>query len=186
MSERPPLAPLWPKWTQIDLHWHRYDQSGPRLTSAGFAMTKVVPDWPPLASLWPKWSQIDLCWLRYDQSSPRKSPTRSGSDTFEMKSTLSGWSLFVCSLFMSFLTCRRNVCLSGKVALASGRLTLFSTSVSACSRWGAEEMDCLGVAVPVPLRLIKNSLQSLWQLVEYKKRVSLSPTLWVRFSLLSW
>ena len=99
--ERPPLALLWPKWSQIDLRWLRYDQSGPRLTSAGFAMTKVVPDWPLLASLWPKWSQIDLVWHHYDQSGPRKRWTWSGSNTFEMKSTLSGWSLLVCSLCMT-------------------------------------------------------------------------------------
>ena len=97
----PPLTSLWPKWSQIDLCWLRYDQSGPRLTSAGFAMTKVVPDWPLLASLWPKWSQIDLVWHHYDQSGPRKRWTWSGSNTFEMKSTLSGWSLLVCSLCMT-------------------------------------------------------------------------------------
>ena len=64
-------------------------------------MTKVVPDWPLLASLWPKWSQIDLVWHHYDQSGPRKRWTWSGSNTFEMKSTLSGWSLLVCSLCMT-------------------------------------------------------------------------------------
>ena len=64
-------------------------------------MTKVVPDWPLLAPLWPKWSQIDLCWLRYGYSEPRKSSTRSCSDTFEMKSTLSEWSLLVDGLCMT-------------------------------------------------------------------------------------
>ena len=64
-------------------------------------MTKVVPDWPRLASLWSKWSEIDLVWHHYDQSGPRKRWTWSGSNTFEMKSTLSGWSLLVCSLCMT-------------------------------------------------------------------------------------
>ena len=52
---------------QKDLRWLRYDQSNPRLTSAGFAMTKVVPDWPRLASLWSKWSQKESnsIWFRY-------------------------------------------------------------------------------------------------------------------------
>lgn len=64
-------------------------------------MIKVTPERPPLALLWPKWSQKDLRWLRYGYSEPRKSSTRSCSDTFEMKSTLSGWSLLVCSLCMT-------------------------------------------------------------------------------------
>gem|GEM_PF-1766584 len=28
--ERPPLAPLWPKWSQKDLHWFRYGYSEPK------------------------------------------------------------------------------------------------------------------------------------------------------------
>ena len=141
---------------------------------------------PPLASLWSKWTQIDLRWLRYGYSEPRKSSTRSCSDTFEMKSTLSGWSLFVCSLFMSFPTFRRNVCLSGKDALASGRLALLSALASACSSWWAEEMECHAAVVCVSLRLIEKVLRSLWWVVEDEKRVSISPTLWKRFSLLPW
>lgn len=91
----------WVERCQKDLRWHRYDQSKPRLTSAGSAIATVSLDWPPLAPLWPKWSQIDLVWHHYDQSGPRKRWTWSGSNTFEMKSTLSGWSLLVCSLCMT-------------------------------------------------------------------------------------
>ena len=49
----------WVERCQKDLRWLRYGQSGPRLTSAGSAMTKVSPDWPLLAS-------------RYGYSEPRK------------------------------------------------------------------------------------------------------------------
>ena len=146
----------------------------------------VMSERPPLAALWPKWSQIDLVWHHYDQSGPRKRWTWSGSNTFEMKSTLSGWNLFVCSLFMSFLAFRRNACLSGKVALASGSLALLLALASACSSWWAEQMECHAAVVCVSLRLIEQVLRSLWWVVEDEKRVSISPTLWERFSLLFW
>ena len=198
--ERPPLALLWPKWSQIDLRWLRYDQSGPRLTSAGFAMTKVVPDWPLLASLWPKWSQIDLCWLRYDQSGPRL--TSSGITMIKVvresvepdlvriplkwnQRYRDGAYLFAASVWL-FPTFRPNACLSGKVALASGRLALLSACVSACSSWWAEQMECHAAVVCVSLRLIEQVLRSLWWVVEDEKRVSISPTLWERFRLLFW
>ena len=149
-------------------------------------MTKVVPERPRLAPLWPKWSQKDLRWLRYGYSEPRKSSTRSCSDTFEMQSTLSGWSLFVGSLFVSFLTFRRNACLSGKVALPSRKQIPLSACVSLCSLWWAEQMDYHAAVVCVSLCLIEEVLRSLWWVVEDEKRVSISPTLWKRFSLLFW
>ena len=57
----------WVERCQKDLRWHRYDQSKPRKTSAGIAMTKVSPERPPLASLWSKWSEkvLNLIWFEY-------------------------------------------------------------------------------------------------------------------------
>ena len=130
-----------------------------RKTSADSAMTKVV--WesvePDLVRIPLKWNQ------RYRD----------------------GAYLFAASVWL-FPTFRPKACLSLKLALPSRRQYPLSTSVSACSRWRAEEMDCLGVAVPVPLRLIEQVLRSLWWVMEDEKRVSISPTLWKRFSLLSW
>ena len=158
MSERPPLASLWPKWSQIDLVWHRYDQSNPRLTSSGIAMIKVTPERPPLASLWPKWSQKDLRWLRYGYSEPRKSSTRSCSDTFEMKSTLSGWSLLVCSLCMTLSNLSSECLPIGKGCFTFGEIgSAFSFSISlfrmsgrgnGLSRCGCVRFDSLDWAGP--------------------------------------
>ena len=136
-----------------------YNQSGPRLTSSG---------------------------TTWAESGPRKRWPWSCSDTFEMKSTLSGWNLFIGSLFMSFLAFRRNACLSGKVALASGSLALLSALASTCSSWWAEQMECHAAVVCVSIRLIEQVLRSLWWVVGDEKRVSISPTLWERFSLLFW
>ena len=57
----------WVERCQKDLRWLRYGQSGPRLTSSGITMIKVVPDWPRLASLWSKWSEkaLNLIWFEY-------------------------------------------------------------------------------------------------------------------------
>ena len=86
---------------------------------------------PPLASLWSKWSQNDLRWLRYDQSEPRKSPTRSGSDTFASKSTLSGWSLLVDSLCMTLSNLSSESLPIGKDCLSFGEIgSAFSFSIS--------------------------------------------------------
>ena len=185
-----------------------------RKTSAGSAMTKVNPDWPPRASLWPKWSQKDLRWLRYDQSGPRK--TSSGSAMTKVvperprlappgpkvvresvepdlvpislkcnQRYRDGAYLFAASVWL-FPTFLPNACLSGKVALPSGRLALLSALASACSGWVAEEIDYHAAVVCVSLRLIEQVLRSLWWVVEDEKRVSISPTLWKRFSLLFW
>lgn len=159
MSERPRLAPLWLQWSQKDLRWLRYDQSKPRLTSTGFAMATVS-----LKSVEPDLVPIPLkCNQRY----------RDGA----YLSAASVW------LFPTF---RRNACLSGKVALASGRLALLSALASAYSGWVAEEMDYHAAVVCVSLRLIEKVLRSLWEVVGDEKRVSISPTLWERFSLLFW
>lgn len=128
-----------------------------RKTSTGIAMTKVVPDWPRLAPIRLKWNQ------RYRD----------------------GAYLFAASVWL-FPTFRRNACISGKVALASGRLALLSACVSACSSWWAEQMECHDAVVCVSLRLIEQVLRSLWWVMGNEKRVSISPTLWKRFSLLSW
>ena len=102
-----------------------------RKTSAGSAMTKVNPDWPPLASLWPKWSQKDLRWLRYGYSEPRKSSTRSCSDTFEMKSTLSGWRLLVGSLCITLSNLSSESLPIGKDCLSFGEIgSAFSLRIS--------------------------------------------------------
>ena len=159
MSERPPLAPLWPKWSQIDLCWLRYDQSGPRLTSAGSAMATVSLERVQLGLV-----PIPLKWnQRY----------RNGAYLL----MASVW------LFPTFLP---KACLSGKVTLASGRLALLSALASACSSWWAEQRDYHDAVVFVSLRLIEKVLRSLWWVVEDEKRVSISPTLWKRFSLLFW
>lgn len=159
MSERPRLALLSSKQPQKDLRWHRYDQSKPRKTSSGIAMATVSLERVQL-DLVPiplKWNQ------RY----------RDGA----YLSAASVW------LFPTF---RPNACLSGKVALPSGRLALLSALASACSGWVAEEMECHDAVVCVSLRLIEEVLRSLWWVVEDEKRVSISPTLWKRFSLLFW
>ena len=185
---------------QKDLRWLRYDQSEPRLTSTGIAMTKVVPERPPLASLWPKWSQKDLVWLRYDQSGPRKTSAGFAMATVSLERvqldlvpTPLKWNqryrdgdyLLVASVLL-FPTFLPKACLSGKIALASGRLALLSACVSACSSWWAEQMECHDAVVCVSIRLIEQVLRSLWWVVEDEKRVSISPTLWERFSLLFW
>ena len=171
-----------------------------RKTSAGIAMVKVNPDWPRLASLWSKWSQIDLRWLRYDQSGPRL--TSSGITMIKVvresvepdlvriplkwnQRYRDGAYLFAASVWL-FPTFLPKACLSGKVTLASGRLALLSALASTCSSWWAEEMECHAAVVCVSLRLIEQVLRSLWWVMEDEKRVSISPTLWKRFSLLSW
>ena len=136
-------------------------------------MTKVVPDWPCLAppepkvvreSVEPDLVPIPLKWnQRYRD----------------------GAYLFAASVWL-FPTFRRNACLSGKVALASGRLALLSALASAYSGWVAEEMDYHAAVVCVSLRLIEQVLRLLWWVVGDEKRVSISPTLWERFSLLFW
>ena len=86
---------------------------------------------PPLAPLWPKWSQIDLRWHHYDQSGPRKRWTWSGSNTFEMKSTLSGWSLLVCSLYMTLSNISSERLPIGKGCFSFGEIgSAFSFSIS--------------------------------------------------------
>ena len=171
-----------------------------RKTSAGFAMVKVNPERPPLALLWPKWSQIDLCWLRYDQSGPRL--TSSGITMIKVvresvepdlvriplkwnQRYRDGAYLFAASVWL-FPTFRPNVCLSGKVALPSRKQIPLSACVSPCSSWWAEQMDYHAAVVCVSIRLIEQVLRSLWWVVEDEKRVSISPTLWERFSLLFW
>ena len=196
----PPLAPLWPKWSQIDLVWHRYGQRNLRKTSAGSAMAKVSPDWPPLTSLWLQWAQIDLRWHRYGYSEPRLTSADIAMATVSLESVQLdlvpislkcnqryryGTYLFAASVWL-FPTFLPKACLSGKVALPSRRQIPLSACVSACSSWWAEEMECHAAVVCVSLRLIEQVLRSLWWVVEDEKRVSISPTLWKRFSLLSW
>ena len=149
----------WVERCQKDLRWLRYGQSGPRLTSSGITMIKVVRESvePDLVRIPLKWNQ------RY----------RDGAYLF----AASVW------LFPTFLP---KACLSGKVTLASGRLALLSALASACSSWWAEQMDYHAAVVCVSIRLIEQVLRSLWWVVEDEKRVSISPTLWKRFSLLFW
>lgn len=121
-------------------------------------MAKVTSERPPLAPLWPKWSQKDLVWLRYGYSEPRKSSTRSCSDTFEMKSTLSGWSLLVCSLCMTLSNLSSECLPIGKVCLTFGEIgSAFSFSISlfrmsgrgnGLSRCGCVRFDSLDWAGP--------------------------------------
>ena len=149
----------WVERCQKDLRWHRYDQSKPRKTSAGITMIKVVRESvePDLVRIPLKWNQ------RYRD----------------------GAYLLIASVWL-FPTFLPKACLSGKIALVSGRLALLSALASACSSWWAEEMECHAAVVCVLLRLIEQVLRSLWWVVEDEKRVSISLTLWKRFSLLFW
>lgn len=159
MSERPLLALLSSKQPQKDLRWHRYDQSNLRKTSASFAMATVSLERV----------QFDLVPI------PLKCNQRYRDRAY----------LFVASIWL-FPIFRPNACLSGKFALPSGRWALLSACVSSCSSWWAEQMDYHAAVVCVSLCLIEEVLRSLWWVVEDEKRVSISPTLWKRFSLLFW
>ena len=201
MSERPRLASLWPKWSQIDLRWLRYDQSKSRLTSSGITMTKVNPDWPRLAPPEPKvtpdWPRLAPPEPKVTPDWPRLAPPEPKVVRESVEPDLvpiplkwnqryrDGAYLFAASVWL-FPTFRRNACISGKVALASGRLALLSALASACSGWVAEEMDYHAAVVCVSLRLIEKVLRLLWEVVGDEKRVGISPTLWKRFSLLFW
>lgn len=163
-------------------------------------MAKVTPERPPLASLWPKQPQKDLRWLRYGQNNPRKTSAGSAMATVSLERVQldlvpiplkwnqryrDGAYLLIASVWL-FPTFLPNACLSGKVALPSGRLALLSALASACSSWWAEQIDYHTAVACVSLRLIEQVLRSLWWVVEDEKRVSISLTLWKRFSLLFW
>ena len=163
-------------------------------------MTKVNPDWSPLVSLWLQWSQKDLRWLRYDQSKPRLTSTGFAMATVSLKSVepdlvpiplkcnqryRDGAYLSAASVWL-FPTFLPNACLSGKVALPSRRQVPLSACVSPCLSWWAEQIDYHTAVACVSLRLIEQVLRSLWWVVEDEKRVSISLTLWKRFSLLFW
>lgn len=80
---------------------------------------------------WVERCQKDLRWLRYGYSEPRKSSTRSGSDTFASKSTLSGWSLLVDSLCMTLSNLSSESLPIGKDCLSFGEIgSAFSFSIS--------------------------------------------------------
>ena len=119
----------------MDLRWLRYGQSGPRTTSAGFAMIKVSLERV----------QLDLVPI------PLQANQRYRDGAYLLIASV--W------LFPTFLP---KACLSGKIALASGRLALLSALASACSSWWAEQMECHAAVVCVSIRLIEQVLRSLW------------------------
>lgn len=125
----------WVERCQKDLRWLRYGQSDPRLTSSGITMIKVSLERV----------QLDLVPI------PLQANQRYRDGAYLLIASV--W------LFPTFLP---KACLSGKIALASGRLALLSALASACSSWWAEQMECHAAVVCVSIRLIEQVLRSLW------------------------